>query len=231
MNKLNTKNIVELEEAFNSVIQKWKVEVKHGIKDGKVKCQEGIPLFGVYGFFTKDGSKMFVQELADAMNIKVHLTRLEIYPNGDYLCGVFDLDPYEMEELNNQPIPAFARDIEMVDYISGFGKEFSPRSLEEIEMAKESPLDRDALVKNLEELLGSSDKLIAETARNSLQLLQEYDGVLRGLACWLSAGGWNSEGLIAPQTADDKIRWGVNYLVESTKSWTEHQIKEQSKSE
>jgi hypothetical protein len=42
------------------------------------------------------------------------------------------------------------------------------------------------------------------------ELLEAYDGVLRNLAMSLSAGGWNSEGLIAPEVADQKIRWGID---------------------
>lgn len=52
--------------------------------------------------------------------------------------------------------------------------------------------------------------------RTQLQAAQDlnsrYDDVLRGLACYLSVGGYNSDGLIAPEVADDKIRWGIDHL-------------------
>lgn len=46
------------------------------------------------------------------------------------------------------------------------------------------------------------------------RLNKQYDFVLRGLASWLAAGGYNSDGLIEPQVADKKIRWGVQYLID-----------------
>jgi hypothetical protein len=49
-------------------------------------------------------------------------------------------------------------------------------------------------------------------------LAEQYDGVLRNLASALSAGGWNSEGLIDPKTADEKIRWGIEDLMKSRSS-------------
>ena len=45
------------------------------------------------------------------------------------------------------------------------------------------------------------------------KLAEDYDGVLRGLASFLGAGGYNSEGLIDPQVADDKIRWGIEHIL------------------
>jgi hypothetical protein len=44
-------------------------------------------------------------------------------------------------------------------------------------------------------------------------LLEEYNTVLRNLAMHLAAGGWNSDGLIAPAAADEKIRSGIDDLV------------------
>lgn len=81
---------------------------------------------------------------------------------------------------------------------------------------QENQLNRELLVKNLEALSKSSEKLVAETAVNALKLLDDYDNVLRGLACSLSAGGYNSDGLIDPKVAGDKIHWGIDYLVKTT---------------
>lgn len=45
------------------------------------------------------------------------------------------------------------------------------------------------------------------------KLAEDYDGVLRGLASFLGAGGYNSEGLIDPKVADEKIRWGIEHIL------------------
>lgn len=53
------------------------------------------------------------------------------------------------------------------------------------------------------------------------KLLNEaYSDVLRGLCSWLAVGGFNSEGLISPEIADQKIRWGVDHLVEASNAAT-----------
>ena len=56
-----------------------------------------------------------------------------------------------------------------------------------------------------------------ELCANALRLLEEYDGVLRRLCSYLAAGGYNSEGLIDPQTADNKIRDGIDHIVKVEK--------------
>lgn len=94
----------------------------------------------------------------------------------------------------------------------------------EVETVK--PVDREFLLKNLPLLATQAETSItafgvdwaAGLAKDALQLLEEYDGVLRSLACSLSAGGWNSEGLIAPDTADAKIRWGIDDLVKGARA-------------
>jgi hypothetical protein len=44
------------------------------------------------------------------------------------------------------------------------------------------------------------------------RLNESYDTVLRGLASYVAAGGFNSTGLIDPQIADEKIRGGIQHL-------------------
>jgi hypothetical protein len=51
------------------------------------------------------------------------------------------------------------------------------------------------------------------TSTDYKKLAEDYDGVLRGLASYLGAGGYNSDGLIDPKVADDKIRWGIEHLL------------------
>lgn len=94
--------------------------------------------------------------------------------------------------------------------------------------ANPPPLDREALVQNLQKLASLPNSFmecvnnpaqwqfhtqVRESAKNALQLLDDYDTVLRNLAMALSAGGHNSDGLIDPKVADAKIRWGIDELV------------------
>lgn len=88
----------------------------------------------------------------------------------------------------------------------------------------EQIIDREFLVSNLAILKrdptnginGFGEDWASSLAGDALALLEQYDDVLRGLALWLSAGGYNSEGLIDPKTADEKIRWGVDNLCKSS---------------
>jgi Arc/MetJ-type ribon-helix-helix transcriptional regulator len=41
-----------------------------------------------------------------------------------------------------------------------------------------------------------------------------YDEVLRGLSFLVGCGGYNSLGFIDPKTADEKVRFGINHLLE-----------------
>lgn len=43
--------------------------------------------------------------------------------------------------------------------------------------------------------------------------VEDYDAMLRELCCFLSVGGYNSEGLMSAATANEKIRWGIDHLV------------------
>jgi hypothetical protein len=64
---------------------------------------------------------------------------------------------------------------------------------------------------------GFGPEWASDLAKQSVELLEEYSDTLRSLACSLSAGGWNSEGLIHPKIAEDKIRWGIDYLLQAAK--------------
>lgn len=85
-------------------------------------------------------------------------------------------------------------------------------------------IDRKKLVTDLESLIKNKDnslndkELIIEVAKHSLQLLEEYDNVVRCIAMQLSAGGFNSEGLMSPDVAYKKIQCGINYYGEGFKS-------------
>jgi hypothetical protein len=76
---------------------------------------------------------------------------------------------------------------------------------------------------------------ILRTADEATEMLDEYDAVLRSLAFYLSAGGYNSEGLIDPRIALDKIKWGIDYMVTTestrTRSWFEPNARDREKFE
>jgi hypothetical protein len=84
----------------------------------------------------------------------------------------------------------------------------------------ERSVDRSALVSNLQALMevasstatSADPEEVRKMAGDALELLEQYDGVLRNLCMFLSAGGWNSEGLIDPVLADKKIRWGIDNM-------------------
>lgn len=102
----------------------------------------------------------------------------------------------------------------------------------------EKPIDRAKLVNDLESLIENKEnsvdnkELVVEVAKYSLQLLEEYDNIVRCLAMQLSAGGFNSEGLMAPNVAYEKINWGINNLIAGIKNLALVQLKnENSKSE
>lgn len=41
-----------------------------------------------------------------------------------------------------------------------------------------------------------------------------YSNILRELASYVGAGGWNSSGLIEPEQALEKIRWGIDHMLD-----------------
>lgn len=126
---LNTKNMVELKEAFDQVVAKWNVEVEYGIGDGHVKLEDGLPWLEVYGKFTKKTAKEFIQDLADALNIKMLFNRLEMYGGNDKatLYGVFDLHPDKIDELGKtSPIPAYSDDPDAKEFMEDYGTEIFP---------------------------------------------------------------------------------------------------------
>jgi hypothetical protein len=45
-----------------------------------------------------------------------------------------------------------------------------------------------------------------------------YDAVLRGLASYVGTGGSDDWRLIEPKVADEKIRWGIDHLLEAAQS-------------
>lgn len=48
-------------------------------------------------------------------------------------------------------------------------------------------------------------------------LVSAYSNVLRELASYVGAGGWNTPGFIQPEQALEKIRWGIDHMLDVEK--------------
>lgn len=111
--------------------------------------------------------------------------------------------------------------VEINDHMNAIEVNVEDHTMTDTTQALE-PIDLKFLADNLPLLANKTETAIAAfseewaagLARDALRLLGEYSEVLRGLAFSLSAGGYNSEGLIDPKTADEKIRWGINHICE-----------------
>lgn len=89
-------------------------------------------------------------------------------------------------------------------------------------------IDREKLVKDLESLVSENETILSDkesiinVSKHALQLLEEYDNVLRCLAMELATGGFNSDGLISPEVAYKKIHCGIDYLVDDAQSFKQY---------
>lgn len=129
MTAMNTKNIAGLEEAFNAVAEKWKVQVYSGIKNGYVNREDGLPWFEVSGTFDKTTARQFIQDLANTMNIRVLFNRLTCYPNEDVICGVLDINPDVAKQKGpNEIVPNFTNSPGLEASMNDYGQEFLPKS-------------------------------------------------------------------------------------------------------
>ena len=65
------------------------------------------------------------------------------------------------------------------------------------------------------ELCRAIEAAVREELADAIRLNEEYDAVLRGLAIHVGAGGFNDQPtLIDPNTAEEKIIWGINHILE-----------------
>lgn len=128
MPAINTKNVVELEKAFNTVMSKWNLNVYSGIENGRLKLEDGLPWFEVYGTLPKSKAKEVVQDLANELNIKVLFNRAESRSGELTICGVFDVDPKVLSEKGMEfPLPAYSDDTEYAEFMEDYGKVFTPK--------------------------------------------------------------------------------------------------------
>lgn len=124
----NTKNIVELEAAFNKVMSKWNLGVYSGIVGGDVKLEDSLPWFEVYGAIKKSNVKQVIQDLANEMNIKVLLNRYEVRSDEVTIYGVFDINN-DFLDANGPtvPLPALSDDPDSAEYMADYGDTFVPK--------------------------------------------------------------------------------------------------------
>ena len=62
-----------------------------------------------------------------------------------------------------------------------------------------------------DELKSLVESAVCEELARAKQLNEDYDAVLRSLASYLGAGGYNDPSpLIDPKVAEAKIRWGID---------------------
>ncbi len=68
---------------------------------------------------------------------------------------------------------------------------------------------------DIESLCRAIEAAVREELADAIRLNEEYDAVLRGLAIHVGAGGFNDQPtLIDPNTAEEKIIWGINHILE-----------------
>lgn len=128
MSATNTKNIVELEAAFNKVMSKWNLGVYSGIVGGDVKLEDSLPWFEVYGELPKSKAKQIVQDLANEMNIKVLLNRYEVRSKELTIYGVFDINNDFLKANGpSVPLPALSDDPDSAEYMADYGDTFVPK--------------------------------------------------------------------------------------------------------
>lgn len=119
-----TKNIVELEEAFNRIAKKWEVNVIYGITNSRFKLEDGLPWLEVEGKFNKTSAKKFIQELASELDIKMLFNRVENSSTG-VVYGVFDVNPeFESE---TEVLKAFSDEDGMEEFMEDYGTVFKPK--------------------------------------------------------------------------------------------------------
>lgn len=73
-----TKNIVELEEAFNRIAKKWEVNVIYGITNSRFKLEDGLPWMEVEGNSTKTLLKSLFKNWQASLILKCFLIDLKI---------------------------------------------------------------------------------------------------------------------------------------------------------
>lgn len=133
---MNTQNLSELETSFKLIVNKYNAEIFDGIEQGHVKREDGLPWFEVYGKFTRTSVKNFIQDLADAMDIKVLFNRSEWSGEGTSIYGVFDINP-DIEN-TNQALPPYSELPDAVEFMEDYGKEFYPKSFKKSTQKKKT---------------------------------------------------------------------------------------------
>jgi hypothetical protein len=140
---LNTKTLLELEIAQNATITKFNLKksfCNDGINNGDLNLEDGLPWLEIEGKFSKAISKQFVQELADAMNIRVLYNRMSSFGNGDsVLYIVLDIDTSKDYKNKSDLVPAYSYDNpEEAEFMEDYGKEFFPTNFKKAKITKQT---------------------------------------------------------------------------------------------
>jgi hypothetical protein len=124
----NTKNISELQDAFNSVMAKWNLSVLSGIQNHRLKLEDSLPWFEVYGNLPKSQAKLIVQDLANQLNINVLLNRAEFRSGELTVYGVLDVNPDFFDEHGpTEALPAYSDVPDVAEFMEDYGKVFKPQ--------------------------------------------------------------------------------------------------------
>lgn len=129
MTTINTKNITELQAAFDRVLANWNLSVMDGIVNCQIKLEDGLPWFTLFGDLPKSAAKKITQDLANELNIRVLLNRSEKRPNELTVYGVLDIDYNVLKEQGpGVPLPALSNDPDAADFMADYGKPFLPKN-------------------------------------------------------------------------------------------------------
>ncbi len=123
----NTKNIVELEDAFNQVMAKWGLGVYCGIVASSLRLEEGFPWFEAYGYADKSDLPKIFQDLSNEMNIKVVLHH-SVSRDGELnIYGAFDINPSALDKFGSSAVlPTYSDSMNLEDLMDNYEQVFFP---------------------------------------------------------------------------------------------------------
>lgn len=121
---LYSKNIVELQTQFESLIEKWNLNVIHGIKNNKFKLVDSLPWLEVEGLKNTKDAKKFLKEVANELGINVMFNRFESR-GSKTLHAIFDVNPDYLNEHDgvDAVLPAMSEDPDAFEYMQDFCEE------------------------------------------------------------------------------------------------------------
>lgn len=120
---LYSKNIVELQTAFETLVEKWNLTVVKGIKGNEFEFEDGLPWLEVEGLKNKKDAKIFLKELANGLGINIAYNRFE-QRGTKTLHAIFDINAEYLNEHGiDAALPSFSEDPESLEYLEDFCEE------------------------------------------------------------------------------------------------------------